>query len=220
MNVLQRKVERAQRELKEVKDNHERELRHEKELIIAQGRIIEEERLKNNQLKEELQIFEESILQGMIISESKTSAENHKESTESPKYKRIKMGKEESSDKLKSKDVNPDEIINIKREAPQSDKNDQKIVPIFINENDKVHYESTAYTTSTRDKSNILIAKKDPESIRSDSGTISEEAKPKALGAHLIKHQPRLATKEEIRLSLEAWRDMLRSTGDYYPDKH
>jgi hypothetical protein len=28
-----------------------------------------------------------------------------------------------------------------------------------------------------------------------------------------------LPTKEEIRQSLEAWRTMLRSTKDYYPDK-
>jgi hypothetical protein len=93
------------------------------------------------------------------------------------------------------------------------------MVPIFIDENDKVHYESTAYTTSTRDKSNILIAKKDPESIRSAADSISETSKLKALGSHLIKHQPRLPTKEEIRQYMDAWRAMLRSTRDYYPDK-
>jgi hypothetical protein len=73
------------------------------------------------------------------------------------------------------------------------------MVPIFIDENDNVHYESTAYTTNTRDKSNILIAKKNPESIRSAADSIIETARPKALGSHLIKHQPRLPTKEEIR---------------------
>ncbi len=38
MTVLQRQAERAQRELKEAKDNHERELRQEKDLIRAQGK--------------------------------------------------------------------------------------------------------------------------------------------------------------------------------------
>jgi hypothetical protein len=65
MDVLQKQKERAQLELKEAKDNHEREMRHEKELIRAQGKIIEEERLKNNQLKEELRMFEENVLQGI-----------------------------------------------------------------------------------------------------------------------------------------------------------
>ncbi len=79
--------------------------------------------------------------------------------------------------------------------------------------------ESTAFTTSTRDKSNILIVKKDPKAIRSAADKISEATKPKVLGAHLIKHQPRLPTQEEISTVLNAWRAMLRSTGDYYPDK-
>ncbi len=82
-----------------------------------------------------------------------------------------------------------------------------------------MHYESTAYTTSTRDKSNILIVKKDPKSLRSAADTISEATRPKVLGAHLIKYQPRLPTKEEISLTLNAWRAMLLSTRDYYPDK-
>ena len=212
MSVLQRQAERAQQELKEFKENHERELRHEKEMIIAQGKIIEEERQKNNKLKEELRIFEESILKGMMISGSKMETKSHKDSPESPKHKRVKIDEEGSSDNVSSQ-----EIIGIKQEVPQSDNTDLKIVPIFIDENDKVHYETTAYTTSTRDKSNILIAKKDQKAIRSES---SGEAKTKELCAHLIKHQPRLATQEEIRISLEAWRAMLRSTRDYYPDKH
>ncbi len=49
MNVLQRQAERAQQELKEAKDNHERELCQEKEMIREQGRIIEEERLTEEQ---------------------------------------------------------------------------------------------------------------------------------------------------------------------------
>jgi hypothetical protein len=94
------------------------------------------------------------------------------------------------------------------------------LIPIFIDDNGKVHYnQSTAYTTSARDKSNILIATKDPEAIRLGSNSLSEEPKPKALGSHLIKHQPRVPTSEEIRRSLEAWRAMLRSTKNYYPDK-
>ncbi len=33
------------------------------------------------------------------------------------------------------------------------------------------------------------------------------------------KHQPRVPTSEEIRRSLELWRNLLRSTKDYLPDK-
>ncbi len=91
---------------------------------------------------------------------------------------------------MNPKDNSSEEIIRIKKEGSQDDTDDLKMAPIFIDENDKVHYESTAYTTSTRDKSNILIAKKDSESIRSPADSISETSRPKALGSHLIKHQP------------------------------
>ncbi len=151
----------------------------------------------------------------MMTNESKIRTKSHKESPDSPKHKRIKIGEEESKDNLNPKDNSSEEI---KQEVPQDDTEDLKMVPIYIDENDKVHYESMAYTTSTRDKSNILIAKKDPESIRSAADSINETARPKALGSHLIKHQSRLPTKEEIRQSLEAWRAMLRSTRGYYPD--
>ncbi len=46
-------------------------MRHEKELIKAQEKIIEEERLKNKHLKEELRIIEENVLQGIMPNESK-----------------------------------------------------------------------------------------------------------------------------------------------------
>ncbi len=42
MGVLQKQKERAQLELKEARDNHEREMRQERKLIRAQGKIIEE----------------------------------------------------------------------------------------------------------------------------------------------------------------------------------
>ncbi len=190
MDILQRKARRAELELKDIKDKYEQELRHERDLNTQSEKIIDQERLKNEQLKEELRIFEENILQGMMTNEPKIRTKSHKESPDSPKHKRIKMGEEESKDNLNPKDNSSEEIIKIKQEAPQDDKKDLKIVPIFIDENDKVPYESTAYTTSTRDKSNILIAKKDPESIRSAADPLSETARPKALGSHLIKHQP------------------------------
>jgi hypothetical protein len=198
MNILQRKATRAEQELKDIKDKHEQELRHERDLNTQKEKIIEQERLKNEQLKEELRIFEENVLQGIMSNESKIKTKSHNESPDSPKHKRIKMGEERSKDNLDLKDNSSEEIIRIKQEAPQDDKKDLKIVPIFIDENDKMHYESTAYTTSIHDKSNILIAKKDPQSLRSAADTLSETARPKALGAHLIKHQPRLPTKEEI----------------------
>ncbi len=81
ISVLQKQKERAQQELKEAKDNHEREMRHEKELIRAQEKIIEKGRLKNNQLKEELRMYEENVLQGIMSSESKIMP---KSCTESP----------------------------------------------------------------------------------------------------------------------------------------
>jgi hypothetical protein len=83
-----------------------------------------------------------------------------------------------------------------------------------------MYYEdTTAYTTSARDKSNILIVKKDPKAIRSEVDTITVATEAKVPCAHLIRHQPRLPTGEEIYTVLNAWRAMLRSTGDYYPDK-
>ncbi len=106
---------------------------------------------------------------------------------------------------MNPKDNSSDETIKIKKEVPQDNTDDLKMIPIFRDANGKLHYdESTAYTTSARDKSNILIAKKDPESMRSAEDSISETSRPKALGSHLIKHQPRLATNEEISQSLEA----------------
>ncbi len=140
----------------------------------------------------------------MMSNESKIQTKSHNESPDSPKHKRIKIGEERSKDNLDRKDNSSEGITKIKQEASQDDKKDLKIVLIFIDENDKVHYESTAFTTSTRDKSNILIAKKDPQSIRSAADALSETARPKVLGAHLIKHQPRLPTREELRHSLEA----------------
>ncbi len=154
-------------------------------------------------------------------SESTIRNNIHKESPDSPKHKKIKIGGEESKDKLNPKDNSSDETIKIKKEVPQDNTNDLKRIPIYIDENGKLHYnESTAYTTSVRDKSNILIATKDPEAIRSAEGSFGEAPKPKALGSHLIKHQPRLPTKEEIRQSLEAWTAMLRSTKDWIGSSH
>jgi hypothetical protein len=121
---------------------------------------------------------------------------------------------------LNPKDKSSDETIKIKKEVSQDNTSDLELIPIFVDENGKLHYnESTAYTTSARDKSNILIATKDPEATRSAEGSLGEAPKSKALGSHLVKHKSRLPTKEEIRQSLEAWRAMLRSTKDNYPDK-
>jgi hypothetical protein len=100
---------------------------------------------------------------------------------------------------LNPKDNSSKEIIRIKKEVPQDDTDDLKMVPIFIDENDEVHYESTSYTTSTRDKSNILIAKKDPESIRSAEDSISETSRPKALGSHLINVRGYLSNILELK---------------------
>ncbi len=112
---------------------------------------------------------------------------------------------EESRDNLIPKENSSDEIIKVKKEVPQDNTGDLKMVPMFVDEKGKLHYsESTAYTTSARDNSNILIATRDPEVIRYAADSLSEEPKPKALGSHLIKHQPRLPTKEQIRQSLEA----------------
>ncbi len=153
----------------------------------------------------------------MTISGSTIRNKSHKKSPDSPKHKRIKIGEEESSDKLEesrdkliSRDNSSDEIIKVEREVPQDNTSDLKLIPIYIDDNGKVHYnQSTAYTTSARDKSNILIATKNPEAIRSGANSLRTEPKPKALGSHLIKHQPRVPTNKEIRRSLEAWRAML-----------
>ncbi len=96
----------------------------------------------------------------MAISGSTIRNNSHKESPDSPKHKRIKIGEEESSDKLgqssdklTSKDNSSDEVIKVKKEVEQDNTSDLKLVPIYIDENNKAHYnQSTAYTTSARDK--------------------------------------------------------------------
>ncbi len=171
-------------------------MRHERELNTQKEKIIEEERQKNEQLKEELRVFEENILQGIMPNESKEiRTKSPKDSPDSLKHKRIKMGEEMPEDNSNHKDNSSEEIIKIKQEADPDDKNDLKMVPIYIDENDKVHYESTAYTTNTRDKSNILIARKDPKSLRSAAEVLSGTTPQKSLCSHLIKHQPRVPTK-------------------------
>jgi hypothetical protein len=100
ITVLQRKAERAEQELRDIKDKHERELRHERDLNTEKERIIEQERQKNELLKEELRTYEESILQGIMKSELTIRNNSHKESPDSPKHKRIKIGEEELSRSL------------------------------------------------------------------------------------------------------------------------
>ncbi len=220
MNVLQRKAERAQLELKEAKDNYERELRHEKELIIAQRRIIEEERLKNNQLKEELRMFEEKQFLGIMPTESKEIKDKSSQgSPDAPKHKKIKIDVVTSTDDLHARDNSSLEITKVKKEVVSGEELKLKIVPVYVDENNKVHQQgTTAYTTNTRDNMNLLIATKDPKAIRSVLEASSGTATQKALGSHLIKHQPRVPTEEEITRALNAWRAMLRTTRDYYPD--
>ena len=156
-------------------------------------------------------------------SESKairTMSRNGSPDPNAPKHKRIKIGDEESKDNLDVEASTQEETIMVKHETEQNqDKEivrlgqdkELKLVPIYFDENDKARYcdESTAYTTSTRDKSNILIEKKDPKSIRPAADTNKEAPKQKALGAHLIKYQPRLPTGEEISFVLNSWRAML-----------
>ncbi len=141
MGVLQKLKERAQQELKEARDNHEREMRHQKELIRAQEKIIEEERQKNNQLKEELGMFEENVLQGIMSSESKIMPKSRTESPASPKHKRIKIGDEKPKDNNKLEINSSEDKIGIKQEAPQGDEKELKLVPIYFDANDKVHYD-------------------------------------------------------------------------------
>jgi hypothetical protein len=208
MDILQKKAKRAEQELKDIKDKHERELRHERDLNIQKEKIIEQERRRNEQLKEELRLYEESVLQGIIPSESKairTMSRNGSPDPNASKHKRIKIGDEGPKDNLDVEASTQEETIMVKHETEQNqDKEivrlgqdkELKLVPIYFDENYKVRYcdESTAYTTSNRDKSNILIVRKDPKSIRLAADTSKETPKPKALGAHLTKHQPRLPT--------------------------
>jgi hypothetical protein len=225
MNILQRKAIRAEQEIKDIKEKHERELRHERDLNIQKEKIIDQERQKVEGLKEELRMYEESVLKGLMPGESKEIMEqsrNESPDPVAPKHKKIKISDEESKDNVESGISSSEDKIGIKKEAPHGDDKELKMVPIFFDENNKVHYEesmSTAYTISERDKSNILIVKKDPKAISSEADAIRLASKPKVLGAHLIRYKPRLPTEEEVLLVLSKWRAMLRSTGDYYPDK-
>ncbi len=49
-----------------------------------------------------------------MTNESKIRNNSHKESPDSPKHKRVKIGEEESKDKLNPKDNSSEEIIKIK----------------------------------------------------------------------------------------------------------
>jgi hypothetical protein len=64
MSILQRKAERAEKELKEIKDKHERKLRHKKEMNAEKEKIIEDERLKNDQLIENFVGMKKAFLWG------------------------------------------------------------------------------------------------------------------------------------------------------------
>ncbi len=154
MTVLQKQAARAEQELKDIKDKHERELRHERDKNSEKEKIIEQERQKNELLKEELRTYEESILQGMAISGSTIRNNSHKESPDSPKHKRIKIGEGESSDKLGQssdkltpKDNRSDEVIRVKKEVEQDNTSDYlKLVPIYIDENNKAYYSQSTAT--------------------------------------------------------------------------
>jgi hypothetical protein len=125
-----------------------------------------------------------------------------------------------AADKMDSSDNNSAEIIRVKQEVALEDNKSLKIVPIYVDENGNAgHLGTTAYTTNTRDKSNILIVKKDVRAIRSSDESASGALPPKALCSHLVKHQPREPTSNEITHVLELWRTKLRETNDYYPDK-
>ncbi len=100
---------------------------------------------------------------------------------------------------MDSSDNNSAEIIRVKQEVVLEDNKSLKIVPIYVDENGKAHHEgTTAYTTNTRDKSNILIVKKDVRAIRSSDESASGALPPKALCSHLVKRQRREPTCNEI----------------------
>jgi hypothetical protein len=221
MEVLRKRAIRAEQEIKDLRDKHEEEMHRKKQVIIAQGKMITEERLENKQLKKELQDYEDNILQGIMPKESKENKDRSPQSSpEVPRHKKPKMDTKTVSDNLHEGDDSSLEITEVKKETSSVIETKLKTVPIYIDENGKGHYEgTTAYTTNTRDKANLMIATKNPKSIRPEASSPNERDKPKVLGAHLIKHQPRLPTAAEIKVTLEAWRAMLRQDGSYYPDK-
>ena len=50
---------------------------------------------------------------------------------------------EESRDKLIPKDNSSDETIKVKKEVPQDNTSDLKLIPIFIDDNGKLHYDQS-----------------------------------------------------------------------------
>ncbi len=69
-------------------------------------KIIEEERLKNDQLVEELRGYEENILLGIMPRETKVTGTNsHKESPDSPKHKGLKLVKKSQAISWKSQAI-------------------------------------------------------------------------------------------------------------------
>ncbi len=101
----------------------------------------------------------------MMSNESKvTREESPKDSPDTPKHKKIKIDEEATTDNMDSSDNSSAEIIKVKQEAAPDDNKSLKIVPIYVDENGRAHHEgTTAYTTNLRDKTNILIIKKDSQ---------------------------------------------------------
>jgi hypothetical protein len=123
--------------------------------------------------------------------------ESSKDSPDAPKHKKIKIDAETTTDNMDSSDNNSAEIIRVKQEAVPDDNKSLRIVPIYVDENGRAHHEgTTAYTTNTRDKSNILIVKKDVKSLRSSDDSASCTLPPKTLCSHLVKYQPREPTSD------------------------
>ena len=66
-----------------------------------------------------------------------------------------------STDDLHARDNSSLEITKVKKEVVSGEELKLKIVPVYVDENNKVHQQgTTAYTTNTRDNMNLLIATK------------------------------------------------------------
>ncbi len=118
-------------------------MRAEKDLYRIQARLMEEERRKNNQLEEELRVFEENVLQGIMSGEPKIMPDNRNESPDpsAPKHKKIKIDDDKSEDNPDLESTSSEVTIGIKKEPPQEDDKDLKLVKIYIDEDGKGHYD-------------------------------------------------------------------------------
>ncbi len=142
VDCLKKKANNLERELTEVMDKHEREIKAKEDLCSMYKEDLEREIKKNKSLQEDIRDYEDKVLQGLIPSVEK-DGKSPSSIAEAPKSKRIKI---EDEKELKIITVEVDVLPRV-RPPPKNQM-------------------TSAYTQSVRDDANLKTIVKDPQSIR------------------------------------------------------